>query len=222
VGQSWGNPASPGTGEDSRWFLDATAWTCALPSSKLAAVKYDRTVIAYHGCDTKTAERILSGDPFKRSENDYDWLGAGIYFWEFGYDRAFRFAEQERKRGRIKKPAVVGAILQLGNCFDLMDTKFTDDLSVAFEMFKTLREAMGRPLPVNSGKTPDKKLRHLDCAVLNLYFKRLEEKGERYDTVRCGFVEGPAAFEGSGIRHQSHVQVAVRNPACVLGTFRPR
>ena len=25
-------------------------------------MKYDRTVIAYHGCDAETAERLLSGD----------------------------------------------------------------------------------------------------------------------------------------------------------------
>ena len=29
-----------------------------------------------------------------------------------------------------------------------------------------------------------------------------------YDTVRCGFVEGPPSFEGNGIRQQSHVQIA--------------
>lgn len=47
-------------------------------------MKYDRTVIAYHGCDVETAERLLSGEPFKPSQNDYDWLGEGIYFWEYG------------------------------------------------------------------------------------------------------------------------------------------
>jgi hypothetical protein len=186
------------------------------------AVKYDRTVIAYHGCDATVAKRVLSGARFKPSENDYDWLGSGIYFWEFGHDRALRFAEQERKRGKIKKVAVVGAILQLGNCFDLMDTKFTDELTVAFEMLKGIHEQPGRSLPVNGGKTPDRKVRRLDCAVLNLYFTRLAERGETYDTVRCGFVEGPPAFDGSGIRRQSHVQVAVRNPHCIVGVFRPR
>ena len=74
-------------------------------------MKYDRTVIAYHGCDSDTAERVLSGQPFKPSENDFDWLGSGIYFWEFGLDRALRFAEQQKRRGKIKRPATVGAVL---------------------------------------------------------------------------------------------------------------
>jgi len=76
-------------------------------------------------------------------------------------------------------------------------------------------------MPTNAGKTPDKLLRRRDCAVLNYYLSRLEQTQVRFDTVRCGFVEGPTAFEGSGIRHQSHVQIAVRNPACVVGVFRP-
>lgn len=76
-------------------------------------------------------------------------------------------------------------------------------------------------MPENRGKTPDKLLRHRDCAVLNFYFAWARaDRARSYDTVRCGFVEGPPAFEGSGIRHCSHVQIAVKNPACV-GVFRP-
>lgn len=186
-------------------------------------MKYDRTVIAYHGCDAKVAKRILAGEPFKKSQNDYDWLGEGIYFWEYGADRAMKFAEDQKKWGKLKTPAIVGALIQLGNCFDLMDTKFTEELPFAFEMLKKLHEQEGKPLPENGGNTPDKKLRRLDCAVLNLYLSGLEDAEEpvRYDTVRCGFVEGGSAFAGSGIQRQSHVQLAVRNPACVVGVFRP-
>jgi len=185
-------------------------------------MKYDRIVIAYHGCDAETAERLLRGDPFKKSQNDYDWLGEGIYFWEYGVDRALKFAQDQKRRKKVQTPAVVGALLQLGRCFDLMDTRFTDELPSAFEMLKELHEAQQRALPGNAGKTPDKLLRHRDCAVLNFYLSWLfENRGDVYDTIRCGFVEGPPAFEGSGIRHRSHVQIAVRNPACVVGVFRP-
>ena len=103
-----------------------------------------------------------------------------------------------------------------------MGTRFTDELPLAFEKYKELHRQNGKPLPENRGKTPDKLLRHRDCAVLNFYLRWLAENGaDSYDTVRCGFVEGPPAYEGSGIRHRSHVQIAVRNPACVVGVFRP-
>ena len=49
---------------------------------------YDRTVIGYHGCDETVAEQLLDTGVFKPSTNAYDWLGHGIYFWEWGLDRA--------------------------------------------------------------------------------------------------------------------------------------
>lgn len=185
-------------------------------------MKYDRVIIAYHGCDAEVAERLLRGERFKPSQNDYDWLGEGIYFWEYGADRALRFARDQMRRGTVANPAIVGALIQLGRCFDLMDTRFTDELPLAFEMCRMVHVRSGRPLPANRGKTPDKLLRRRDCAVLNSYLRwLLEVRGQPYDTVRCGFVEGPPAFEGSCIRQQSHIQIAVRNPACVVGVFRP-
>jgi hypothetical protein len=39
-------------------------------------------VLGYHGCDKKVGERVLAGERLKPSENEYDWLGHGIYFWE--------------------------------------------------------------------------------------------------------------------------------------------
>jgi hypothetical protein len=184
-------------------------------------MKYDRTITAYHGCDARVAERILSGEPFQKSENAYDWLGSGVYFWEFGADRALKFADVQKTRGKVETPAVVGAILQLGNCFDLMDTVFTDELRRAFEVFRLSRRASKEPLPKNRGRTPDKELRLLDCAVLNFYLQNLEDNGLAYDTVRYTFIEGPPAFPGSKIRRESHIQLAVRNPACIVGVFRP-
>jgi hypothetical protein len=184
-------------------------------------VRYDRTVIAYHGCDAETAERLLRGEPFKPSRNSYDWLGEGIYFWEYGAVRAVRFAHDQQRRGTVTTPATVGALLQLGRCFDLLDTRYTEELPLAFAEWKGLLDGRGWPLPVNAGATPDLLRRHRDCAVLNYFFRRLEEHRGFYDTVRCAFSEGPPVFEGSGIHQRSHVQIAVRSPACIIGVFRP-
>jgi len=116
-------------------------------------MKYDRIVIAYHGCDAETAEHWLRGASFRKSQNDYDWLGEGTYFWEYGADRALKFARDQKRRKKVQTPAVVGALLQLGRCFDLMDTRFTDEQPLAFEMLKKLHEAQQRALPENAGKT---------------------------------------------------------------------
>jgi hypothetical protein len=73
-----------------------------------------------------------------------------------------QFARDQQRRGKIRTPAIVGALIQLGRCFDLMDTRFTGELPRAFERLKELYRRAGQPLPTNAGKTPDKLLRHRD------------------------------------------------------------
>jgi len=184
-------------------------------------VQYDRTVIAYHGCSQETADRLLAGEPFTISENDYDWLGRGIYFWEFGPDRARRWAEARATR-KGDTAAVVGAVVQLGNCFDLLDTRYATDLGAAYSVWTKALDEAGAAHPTNEGGDPDRRLRRRDCALVNWYMDRLEKVGGvRYDTVRSVFVEGPPLYEGAGFHQESHIQIAVRSPACVVGVFRP-
>ncbi|MFL5354130.1 hypothetical protein [Archangium sp.] len=185
-------------------------------------MRYDRMVVAYHGCDAGVAERLLGGASLEPSQNAYDWLGEGIYFWEYGEDRALQFAQEQVERGRVRTPAYVGALIQLGDCFDLLDTRFTSELAAAYVPWMESQPPEKLPLPRNAGPAPDYKLRYRDRAVLDWYLEFLEqEEGRRYDTVRCGFLEGEPVFPGSGILKQTHIQLTVRNPSCIVGVFRP-
>jgi hypothetical protein len=83
-------------------------------------------------------------------------------------------------------------------------------------------------VPVNRKAGPndfDLVLRYLDCAVINYALASMDRRslggGPFFQTVRGVFVEGPPAFPGAGIHIKSHVQVAVRDPACILGYFLP-
>jgi hypothetical protein len=176
-------------------------------------MRYDRQIIGYHACARSVADRLLLQDePFRPSINDWDWLGHGAYFWEFGHQRAHDWATEWPKL-QGKPFAIVGAIIQLGHCLDLLDTKharrlagFAHDLSAA-----------GEPLPKNEGPR-----RSLDCLLINGFCKAMERDGLAYDTVRGLFQEGDAILEGSAIRLQNHIQVVVRRPSAVVGLFRPR
>lgn len=183
----------------------------------MRALEYQRTIIAYHGCDESVVRRaLLTGAPLADSENDYDWLGRGIYFWEFGPERALEWAREVKKRNprRIRKPAVLGAVINLGECFDLLDTRYTAILS---EGYNTYTRSIVEALPANTGP-----LHRLDCDVINSVIPLLEAAREqRIHTVRGSFHEGPPAFPGSEIRTKSHIQIAVRDSACILGYFRP-
>jgi len=121
-------------------------------------------ILGYHGCDASVAERLLNGEPFRTSENDYDWLGSGIYFWEANPQRGLDFAIESARRAdhKIKVPAVVGAVIDLGECLDLISKVAIDMVRAAYlSLVETLKEA-GEPLPSNE----DKLHRQLDCAVI--------------------------------------------------------
>ena len=97
---------------------------------------YQRLVIGYHGCDASVRDKVIQkGDALKVQPKSYDWLGHGAYFWEHGPARALEWAKQQKRRGNIDKPAVLGAVLHLGQCFDLLDADYTDLLGQAYPDF---------------------------------------------------------------------------------------
>jgi hypothetical protein len=189
--------------------------------------------LAYHGCDREVGEAILSGQKELRpSENDYDWLGRGAYFWENSFSRAMEWAEslassRGRGRSRIKQPFVVGAIIDPGECLDLSEAGHLDILKTAYGEFVQVIEASGVPMPRNEPAHPEDQdlvKRKLDCAVVNFLHQVREERKEiAFDTVRCPFMEGGALFDGSKIYSRTHVQWCVRDPArSIFAYFRPR
>ena len=182
-------------------------------------------MVGYHGCDEVTAQDVLlRGQGLKLSENSYDWLGRGIYFWEHGPQRAMEWAGVSRK---VKKPAVVGAIINLGNCFDLLDTSHTQLLAALFPLYCQACERAGAPVPSNKAGggevLGDRIVRYLDCAVINWCLDFLEnEENQHYHSVRCLFSEGSPVFEGSKILAKSHLQIAVRDESAIIGYFKPQ
>lgn len=185
-------------------------------------------IIAYHGCDASVVAKVLAGeDALEPSEKEYDWLGPGIYFWEHGPQRAYDWAVEEKERdpAKIQTPAVLGAYVHLGQCFDLLDTANTKLLRDMYPQFRRFTLESGKPMPENKsapGKSdPDNVLRFLDCAVIKYTLDKMAKKGSPYQTVRGVFTEGGEAFPGAGIMLKSHIQISVRDRRCIVGFFRP-
>lgn len=191
-------------------------------------LNYQRMIVAYHGRDASVAAKVLSsGAPLARSEQGHDWLGPGVYFWEHGPQRAYDWAVEEKERDpkKIQTPGVLGAYINLGQCFDLLDTANTRLLGAMYRQFQRFITESGQPMPKNKaapGKDdPDKVLRFLDCAVIKYTLDKLAAKGIVYQTVRGVFMEGGAAYPGAGIMLKSHIQISVRDVRCIVGFFRP-
>lgn len=183
-------------------------------------------VLGYHGCDRSVGEKVLLGDTdLRKSEKDYDWLGPGVYFWESDPRRAWEWADQRANDGKIGKPFVLGAAIDLGNCLDLMARESLELLANSYEWLTEMvrRAADGRPLPENRGNDGDKLMRYLDCAVIKFLHQALSEREEpAFDTVRGLFAEGTELYSGSGFKKKTHVQIAVCNEAAIKGYFKVR
>jgi hypothetical protein len=179
-------------------------------------------ILGYHGCDAKVAKKLIEGEPFRKSENDYDWLGPGIYFWEANPQRTLSFAREVRKRdpAKIRTPAVVGAVVELGLCLDLASEAGIKQAEAAYAALVELYKTADTPLPKNQGG-PDELLRKLDCAVISqLHEIRQAHDQPPVDTVRGIFTEGEEIYPTAGFKAKTHCQVCVCNPLQIKGVFR--
>ena len=185
-------------------------------------------IIGFHGCDKSVGEAILSGEVphLKTSTNDYDWLGHGIYFWEGNPQRALDFATQragggKNSKGSIKEPFVLGAIIDLKHCLDLLDSSGLQQVADSFSLLKKTFDSLGFELPENKGGE-DLTSRYLDCAVLGSLHQYRKDNGLKlYNSVRAAFFEGKELYRNAGFRQQNHIQICVRSKACIKGYFRP-
>lgn len=160
---------------------------------------------------------MLAGAPFLLSTNAYDWLGSGIYFWEANPQRGLDFVTEMKDMGikRIAQPSVVGAVIDLGSCLDLMTSVGIGMVAASYEDLRQIFDAAGAVMPVNR----DKVRRQLDRAVIE-HVHALIKGPDVIETVRGVFVEGQPIYPGAGFDAKTHVQIAVRNPKCIKGVFR--
>ncbi len=95
--------------------------------------KLPNLVLGFHGCKQDTYDKVISnGETLKESDNKYDWLGHGIYFWEQNYQRAYEWAIN--KYG--DNAAVIGAVIDLGYCLNLTDSASADILREGYKILK--------------------------------------------------------------------------------------
>lgn len=126
-------------------------------------------ILGFHGTDESVVDKILCGDEadLKKSENPWEWLGKGIYFFEYDPQRAYDFAKQVSEgnawkgHSKITEPDCIGAVITLGRCLDFSVLENIDMLKIAHNNlkkimdkadFETLRNHKGRNI--------------LDCTVI--------------------------------------------------------
>ncbi|PWV50535.1 hypothetical protein [Chitinophaga sp. S165] len=196
-------------------------------------------VVGFHGCDESVCNTLLNNpNRIRISTKRYDWLGNGMYFWENNYQRALDWANEKFRRKKIAKPAVIGAVIDLGYCYDFLDAAHIHTFKHFYEKFisdvKNDEGNSHQNVNLAHGSFRTKMIGELDCLIIERLHKEIaaqmkvdiEQRGfteERLpDSVRGAFIEGKPVFEGSGIHEKTHIQIAIRNPNCIKGFFLPR
>jgi hypothetical protein len=174
-------------------------------------------IYGYHGT-SKTKAINIQQNGFVASDNDYDWLGTGIYFFQDAPIRAKQWASQQHP----EDPTVIRALIRLDNCIDLFDITWQPLLKHIYNSFRERYRSINRPLPKQNPDSRSERLRQrskahrLDCAFLNYSIEFLALLGQPADSVRAVFMEGERLFPDSAIFDLAHVQVAIRNPALII------
>ncbi|MCF6405714.1 hypothetical protein L3C95_22640 [Chitinophaga filiformis] len=196
-------------------------------------------IVGFHGCDEAVCNALLNNpNRIKISRERFDWLGNGMYFWENNYRRALDWANEKHKRGKITKPAVIGAVIELGYCCDFLNAEHILMFKRSYERFVTDLRQRGKELYESAdkakGRSKNRMIGELDCFIIEHMHEEIaaqikediEQQGfseQRLpDSVRGAFIEGKPVFEGSGIHEKTHIQIAIRNPNCIKGFFLPR
>lgn len=199
-------------------------------------------IFGFHGCDQKIADKVLKeAEILSFSENDYDWLGHGMYFWEGSYERALDWAKNHSK---VENPSVIGAAIKLGNCLDLLDAKHISKLKDTYLLLKKELEFLNKPLPENKLiRNGISFARDLDCRVIMRFHQvnneaiaeelgldnilgqnkiAIQKHPQFIDSVRGMFPEGEELYPGAGFRSKNHIQLCITNPNCIIGYFDPQ
>jgi hypothetical protein len=185
-------------------------------------------ILGFHGCEKSEQTKLISNPSYIKSSNEsFDWLGHGMYFWENNPRRGLLWAELKMKAGKLKDPSVIGAVIELGKCLDLLDSRNIELLRHCYSLFKAESEELDKPIPTNvnhpSSIGRDKDLRYLDCAVIEYTHSFLKTKNELpFDSVRAAFIEGEPIYPGAGFNDKTHIQICIINPNCIKGFFLPR
>jgi hypothetical protein len=185
-------------------------------------------LLGFHGCEKDVQEKLLiDNNYFKRSTESFDWLGHGMYFWENDPERALSWASEKKKAGNLEHPASIGAVIDLGYCLDLMDSKSISTLKNYHTILVNNFQKAGLEIPQNKNHPKetgnDKTLRYLDCAVIELMHSELAKaKKQPFDSVRAVFIEGDPIYSDAGFSEKTHIQICIRNPNCIKGFFLPR
>lgn len=95
---------------------------------------------AFHGTTIDNAKSIIDGNEYKKSNNEDDWLGSGIYFYD-NLDNVILYNIRQYKNDKKKYPTYNDLLEQRGILVSIIEC-YEDEI-VDLNEFKNLRKFLG-------------------------------------------------------------------------------
>lgn len=163
-------------------------------------MKQSKAFIGYHGTDAESAASILEGKKFLPSGSWRDWLGKGIYFFEFDTHQAFMITKA-RKRIPEEKVVVLQSEILSENFLDLL---VDEDRDFVEKFSRKLRDIL---------KEKEKEIgiwKHKEGYVLDALYELYH-----FDLVRAAYFV-PKKHTYSLLDYVTvQVQLCVKNSECI-------
>jgi hypothetical protein len=190
-----------------------------------------RLIVGFHGTSKSVAEKLLGNEPFWVSDNTGDWLGKGVYFWLNDPVRALSWAQN--KISKFERPssdeaAVLGAVIDPGNCLDLTTKEGLSWLLLGHDQLAENMRTAGKQM-LRNGTDAN---RPLDKAVVEQVHRlvevfmsdnkaaRRQARLQKIDSIMNVYPDGEPLYEGTTILAKTHVQLCLRDPARIIGVFK--
>jgi len=157
--------------------------------------------------------------------NTTGWVMVYI-FWGNSAERACDFANELMNTSRnksIKKPSVIGAVIDLGYCLDLIDFSNLQLLKEGYAILEQsyLKNNMELPQNIPAKNSDDLLIRKLDCTVIEtIHLGMINRK--QFDSVSSVFWEGKEIYKNAGFKEKNYIRICIRNPNYIKGYFLPR
>lgn len=185
-------------------------------------------LLLYHATTRDAWHRIQQSGSMSPSENNYDWLGHGIYFWQAAPVRAWIWKRFEALPKRSRASAADAVVLEYelalntDECLDLLDIRWHDVLEKLGLMVPGVWRRQGvtdevikKRLQRNARLAQPQK-HYLDCAAVNTVCTYLEHiESIRITCVRGAFQCLDRLYPYSAFRRGDHVEVAIRDPKLI-------
>lgn len=173
-------------------------------------------VWGYHGTTLQSANAILNNG-FLVSQNPWEWLGDGIYFWQDAPIRAREWAlDWSLRNQQNHDPAVVKAKLNLIDCIDMLDVGWRDVLQELSQEFLALVRSIPEFSKLKNHRAGAARGRHeLDAAFFNFAVEDLRRRGVTVRSIRAAITEGNPILPESPLCYKSHVQICILDQSLI-------